>query len=181
MTLIYLIRHGQSKGNKHYQQTGQPIVGAGELGMDSSEVGKEQIKETLEKLKHLEIVAIYSSDMIRTHESALIVASHFNLPVTTTSRLREHHINEETQEQGANRLKDYLSEIETKHADKKVLVVTHGALMRMFLISLGFARNEDELPGGTVENGAFVKLILNNGDIEIKDTYKVSKVASLIN
>lgn len=175
MTEIYLLRHGQSKGNKHYQETGEPISGAGELGTDLTDEGKTQIKEALENLKHLDIAAVYSSDMIRTHESALIMASYFNMPVVTTPRLREHHIDEEAAEEGAKRLKDFLVEIEGRHTGKNVLVVSHGALIRVFLISLGFAKNEDELPGGTVENGAYVKLGINNKGVEIKETYKVNK------
>ena len=34
MTTFYLVRHGQSKGNKHYQETGHPIVGAGPSGVE---------------------------------------------------------------------------------------------------------------------------------------------------
>lgn len=111
MAEIYLVRHGESKGNKHYQATGQPFVGAGELGTDLTEKGREQIKEALEKLKIVEFCAIYSSDMIRTHESALIMASHFNLPVATTAKLREHHREEETPDEGAMRLSSFLAEM----------------------------------------------------------------------
>src|SRR3990167_5950051 len=167
MTEIYLVRHGESKGNKHYQETGQNFVGAGELGTDLTEKGREQIKEALEKLKTIEFCVIYSSDMIRTHESALIMASHFNLPVTTTTKLREHHVDEETSQEGAKRLSNFLAEMESKHADKKILIVTHSALIRMFLISLGFAKYEEEFPGGSIENGGFVKLSIENKTFKI--------------
>ena len=176
MTEIYLVRHGESKGNKHYQETGQNFVGAGELGTDLTEKGREQIKEALEKLKTIEFCAIYSSDMIRTHESALIMASHFNLPVTTTSKLREHHREEETLDEGARRLSTFLAEISNIHAGKHVLVVTHSALMRMFLISLGFAKNEEEFPGGVIENGGFVKLSIDSDKFTVTETYKVNKL-----
>lgn len=176
MTEIYLVRHGESKGNKHYQITGQPVSGAGELGTDLTENGKEQIKDTLEKIKAVPFCAIYSSDMIRTHESALIMASHFNLPVTTTAKLREHHVDEETAQEGAKRLSDFIVEKGNIHADKKVLVVTHGALMRMFLIFLGFAKNEDELPSGSVENGGLVKVSTDGGKFTFVETYKVNKL-----
>lgn len=47
--------------------------------------------------------------------------------------------------------------------------------MRMFLISLGFAKNEDEFPGGSIENGGFVKLSVENKIFKIEETYKVTK------
>ena len=176
MTEIYLVRHGESKGNKHYQETGQNIIGAGELGTDLTDKGKEQIKESLEKLKIVEFCAIYSSDMIRTHESALIMASHFSVPVTTTAKLREHNREDETLDEGAKRLSTFLVEIESKHTDRKVLIVTHSALMRMFLISLGFAKSEEEFPGGVIENGGFVKLSVDGDKFTVTETYKVTKL-----
>lgn len=212
MTTFYLVRHGESKGNLHFAVSGESLVGVGELGTDLTEKGKEQVVETRNKLRGIHFDAIYSSDLARAHESALIFADHLNLPVTTTDRLREklmgslsgkrssvlkEEFKEKYQEleklsheaqmewklvpdmenanESAKRLRDFLKELSLKHDKESVLVVTHGGLMRFFLMTLGFAKYS-EFPGGSIENAGFVKIAFDDHGFEIVETYKINKI-----
>lgn len=212
MTEIYLVRHGESKGNLHFQTTGDSLVGIGVLGTDLTEQGKEQIKNTREKLKEIKFAAIYSSHLARAEESAMIFTEELKLPVNKTERLRERTMgslqgkrsaelkekfkkeygdldklpHEEKMEwklvpdmenanEAAERMRNILLEISQKHSGEYILIVTHGALMRFFLMTLGFAKY-DEFSSGSIENGGFVKLSVDGAQFMVTETYKVSKL-----
>lgn len=212
MTEIYLVRHGESKGNLHFQTTGDSLVGIGVLGTDLTEQGKEQIKSTREKLKEIKFTAIYSSHLARAEESAIIFAEELKLPVNKTERLRERTMGSlqgkrlaelkekfkkeyemldklsheekmkwklvadmENANEAAERMKGILLEISEKHPEQIILVVTHGALLRFFLMTLGFAKY-DELSSGSIENGGFVKLLIDSDKFTVTETYKVNKL-----
>ena len=84
-TQIYLVRHGQSIGNaKGFYQ--------GHTNMDLSEVGFYQANLTAERLKYVHIDIIYSSDLIRAHNTALPHAKLRGLDVIDSSLLREMYI-----------------------------------------------------------------------------------------
>lgn len=212
MTEIYLVRHGESKGNLHFQTTGDSLVGIGVLGTDLTEQGREQIKSTREKLKEIKFAAIYSSHLARAEESAMIFAEELKLPVNKMERLRERTMGSlqgkrsaelketfkkeyealdklpheekmkwklvadmENANEAAERMKNILLEISEKHSEQTILVVTHGALMRFFLMTLGFAKY-NELPSGSIENGGFVKLSIDDDKFTVTETYKVTKL-----
>lgn len=84
-TKIYLVRHGQSIGNAEglYQ---------GHTNMGLSEAGKEQANLTAERLKNINIDFIYSSDLIRAHDTAEPHASLRGLDVIDSKELREMYI-----------------------------------------------------------------------------------------
>ena len=212
MTEIYLVRHGESKGNLHFQTTGDSLVGIGVLGTDLTEQGKEQIKGTREKLKGIKFTSIYSSHLARAEESAIIFAEELKLPVNKTERLRERTMGSlqgkrsaelkekfkkeyedlnklpheekmkwklvsdmENANEAAERMKSILLEISQNRPEQTILVVTHGALMRFFLMTLGFAKY-DEFPSGSFENGGYIKLSVDGNNFIVSETYKVNKL-----
>lgn len=82
MTEIYIIRHGQSKANEQ-----DLFLGHG--NMDLTELGYKQAEKTAAYLDRIHVDAIYSSDLLRAYNTALVTAKRKGLPVTTSKNLRE--------------------------------------------------------------------------------------------
>ncbi|MEA3355197.1 MAG: histidine phosphatase family protein [Patescibacteria group bacterium] len=68
----------------------------------------------------------------------------------------------------------FLRKIAISYPQKTVLVASHGGLIRHFLIKLGFAEN-NQLPWGSVENLATIKLLSDGVDFFVKETWGVHK------
>ncbi len=82
MTLIYLIRHGQSIGNKLGRFLGQ-------TDLDLSELGYEQAELTRQHFESIPIDAVYSSDLMRAYNTVAPIAKDKGLEVIADERLRE--------------------------------------------------------------------------------------------
>jgi broad specificity phosphatase PhoE len=67
----YLIRHGHSKANEEGIIISNPEIGTLKYGL--TENGKKQIKASAVKFPEIKITIIYSSDFLRTRESAEIL------------------------------------------------------------------------------------------------------------
>ncbi len=80
---IFLVRHGETDHNKNR-------VIMGHLPTPLNETGKNQAKILADELKEKGIQIIFSSDLVRAAETAEIISSELNLPVTYTDQLREH-------------------------------------------------------------------------------------------
>jgi broad specificity phosphatase PhoE len=85
-TTVLLFRHGQTDANRY------GIV-QGHLDYPLNEKGIEQAKALAEKirLKHPDIVAIYSSDLERAHQTAQETANALWLPIQKKALLKEIH------------------------------------------------------------------------------------------
>lgn len=86
-TEIILVRHGQSIGNANGQYLGHTNLGL-------SEVGHKQAEITAEHLKNVKIDAVYSSDLLRAHDTAVPHAKMRGLEVIDSEQLREINIGE---------------------------------------------------------------------------------------
>jgi broad specificity phosphatase PhoE len=86
-TVIYLIRHGESLGNKNR-------ICLGHTDLDLTERGFKQAELTAKQLSDVEISAIYSSDLIRAYNTALPNAEARGLEISTTQALRELYFGE---------------------------------------------------------------------------------------
>lgn len=83
MTRIIMIRHGQSEANAQSRF-------AGHSDFDLTEIGKKQAALAAEYLYGKEkLDAIYSSDLLRAHNTALPFSHKYNLPVNDRADLRE--------------------------------------------------------------------------------------------
>lgn len=79
---IYIVRHGETDWNREgiYQgQTDTPL----------NENGKETARELGIFLSRIKFTAIYSSDLLRTKETAEIINNFLNVPIYYTQDLRE--------------------------------------------------------------------------------------------
>lgn len=90
--------------------------------------------------------------------------------------LKMHYVfdDEETNEQAVSRLITFVRETAIAYSGKTILIVCHGAIMRMFLIKLGFARF-DEMPSGSIANTGYFVLESDGVDFFVKETYEINK------
>ncbi len=82
MTRLCLVRHGQTDWNLEGRYQGQSDV-------PLNENGRAQAHAIARELQDQPFTAIYTSDLQRAAETAEIIASAVNLPVTPDPRLRE--------------------------------------------------------------------------------------------
>jgi len=83
-TIFYIVRHGETDGNvKRIQQ--------GHMDFPLNENGVQQAKKRAQDLKKIHFDHAYSSDLIRAHKTAAIIALEHDLVVTTTQALRERN------------------------------------------------------------------------------------------
>ncbi len=82
---IFLVRHGETDHNKNR-------IIMGHLPSPLNDLGRDQASILAKELKFKGIQGIYSSDLVRATETAEIISSELDLPVTYTSNLREHTI-----------------------------------------------------------------------------------------
>ncbi len=73
------------------------------------------------------------------------------------------------------RLVPFLNETAVIYGGKNVLVVTHGGLMRVFLLHVGFGTDEN-LPSGSIDNLAYIKVDYDGADFIIKETFGIKKI-----
>lgn len=87
---------------------------------------------------------------------------------------RKPDIDIESDEEIVNRLITFIREVAVGFPGKTVLVVTHGGIMRGFLIHLGYGTRK-ELGWGSIKNTAYLKLLSDGVDFIIKETKGVKK------
>lgn len=88
----------------------------------------------------------------------------------------KHSKSFESAEEGALRLLTFIKEIAIGYRGKKVLLVSHGNLMKSLLSYLGWAKY-DELPGGAIENTGYFVLETDGKNFIVKDTDGINKIA----
>lgn len=81
---LYMVRHGQVVG-----YDGLPVYG--HTDVDMTDVGVMQMEALAERLRLVNIGAIYSSDLKRSSKGARIIARHHNAPLHALPELREMH------------------------------------------------------------------------------------------
>ena len=149
MITIYLVRHGEYE-NPDYLFPGRLP------GFPLSDRGREQVEKLATYFENRAIVALYSSPLLRTRQTAEMFSKRLNLPIVFDDRLLEvitmaegvsmklfddtngelsytpEYLAKgaETMQQLADRLGGFVEEKRKKHEGKEVLVVTHGDPMR---------------------------------------------------
>ena len=84
MTNLIMIRHGQSVANAQSRF-------AGHSNFDLTDLGRDQARRAAEYLynKGQKLDIIYSSDLLRAHNTALPFSEKYSLPINDTEELRE--------------------------------------------------------------------------------------------
>jgi broad specificity phosphatase PhoE len=180
VTTILLARHGETDWNRERRvqgHTDRPL----------SAPGLAQAQELAQALESESIDGVYSSDLSRAYETAIVVAEPRGLAVVQLPGLREKHFGTwegltheeilgrnpdalngpwgdgETTEEMAARVFEALRTIAAQHGDGCVLVVSHGGPMRAVL------RHCSVDDGGPIANCRVVRLAVEDGEFRPLD------------
>ena len=173
MTTLLLARHGETDWNRDQRWQGQSDT-------PLNDTGREQARALAEELAVEPIDAVYSSDLVRAHETARLIAEPRGLDVIAIRDLRERSFGSvegmttdeiqarypgielpwsdgETREAMAERVLGALHRIAGTHPDAHVLVVSHGGPLRAVATHCG-------LDGiARIENCHVIKVELRDG------------------
>ncbi|MBD3282469.1 MAG: hypothetical protein GF387_02565 [Candidatus Portnoybacteria bacterium] len=151
----YIIRHGEAESNRDQFCSSWPEKVTNPI----TEKGEKKIKKQAKKLKKENIDIIFSSPLLRTKQTAEIIAEELNLKISLDERIREHDcgiFNGRTVEEWNNffktkkekftkrppngenrrdikeRLESFLKETEEKYNNKNILIVSHEGVLLIF-------------------------------------------------
>ena len=166
---IYLVRHGESEGNRRQ-------VCLGHTDWDLSERGYEQAEACAEALREVKIDAVYASDLLRAYNTALPHARMRGIEAIPDRELRELAFGEwegvpldtiksechdeyfigwkqhfysyrapggESVQEGAARMERELARIAEKHLGGTLLVGSHAAVIRAFFARISGMSEEE--------------------------------------
>lgn len=196
--ILYIVRHGQTDWNAQKKVQGQidiPLNATGEeqarqtaalfknIHFDavfSSDLLRAQRTAeiiTLEKDLAVQTTRLLRERNFGPHEGMLIEElKELEKDLENLSKedraIHKLHPDIENDEELVGRFITFLREISVAYADKTVLVVCHGALIRTFLIHLGVGTYQT-LPHGSVENTAFIKVLSDGVEFEVVETHGV--------
>jgi len=198
---VYLIRHGESIGNKLNLNQGQ------KNDFSLTEKGQEQSKKIAERLAKEKIDAIYTSDLKRAKETAQIIGGCHNIVPIADKRLRERdfgdlddkknilkdwkaHVKKIVEEKGLNpeevkapngesdkdhwdRIQDFFNEKLMQHPNDTIVVVAHAGSNKVSLGVIGHFSKE-EMYKTYQGNTGLNEFEHNNGAWKVKQVNNIS-------
>ena len=124
MTLLYLVRHGETVDNANHIMQGQT---PGEL----NEQGIKQAEDLAERLKDEPIDAFVSSDLQRSIHTCKLIAAPHGKYIPNLANLKDPSLwpdDIESLDALKARAKEFLTWLKEEYPDKKVLAVGHGII-----------------------------------------------------
>jgi probable phosphoglycerate mutase len=179
VTTLILARHGETDWNRdgRFQGHADPPL---------NDQGREQARSLAYALDDQALAAIYSSDLRRAHETALVVADRKGLNVVVDPDLRERDVGAwsgltlpeiedrfpeelrrfreegasigESRESVSRRVVAAVRRIAEAHPRGSVLVVTHGGALRTLRHAAG-----GDLGAPVIRNGHVLKIAVRDG------------------
>lgn len=155
---VLLVRHGETDYNKNHLVQGHTNIPLNEEGINQAILAADKIKE-------YNIIAAYSSTMDRAYDTCRYMldnSKNNNINITKDKRVIEKHYGKfegatyevwhkgqadndiatvELDSDVANRIEDFLKEKYEQHKNETILVVCHGACIRIFLDSKNLRPN----------------------------------------
>jgi len=142
VTTLFLARHGETDWNRELR-----IQGSSDIELN--ELGRRQAHALAQELEHVELDAVYSSDLRRASATAEAVASSHGLDVHVDPRLRERSFGSwegltrediaalpdgsrhdgESDDEVRARVLEAVQAIADRHPGEQVLVVSHGGAL----------------------------------------------------
>jgi broad specificity phosphatase PhoE len=203
---IYLVRHGETEWNLLNRMQGHknsPLTKSGRLqttalakslrklkfsAVYSSDLGRAQETAQIIALEHH--LAVTTNQLLRERYFGRLEGrlwSDLNLELKDLLKYREtladkdrfHHKLFPEIESDADittRLITFLREVAIAHINQKILVVSHGGILRAFLIHLGFGSHQD-LPAGSISNSGYIVLKSDGTDFFIQKTSGIIKTS----
>ena len=194
---IYLVRHGESEGNIGRVVGGNPAL-TGNGKKQAAETAKKlkdihfdavfssnliRAKQTAEIIAAERKLAIETRDIIKERGYGALEGSNVDKldekikearagleKLLDKVKLRNvYPEGMENNEDMASRMITFLREIATAYPGKTVLIVSHGGIMRAFLIHVGFGTYENFKPMD-IGNAAFVKIATDGIEFKILET-----------
>ncbi len=158
MTILYLIRHGETAHNASNKIQGW-------LDVPLNETGLWQAARVGERFRGKAVTAIYSSDLIRARKTAEAIGQILNLTPVLDTRLREYNMGEWTGLTGDEiqaitpgyslhgadetpipdgesaldmqaRVAPFLQEVVEKHSGERVIAVSHGGTLGLVVATM---------------------------------------------
>lgn len=200
-TEIYIIRHGESLGNKDK-------IFLGQLDRDLTSLGYEQARLAAEFFKDKRVDVVYSSSLLRAVNTAKAVADLKGLEVIKSDSLREINAGDwqgrsydniaetypemwavwrnadyenvktpdgETPVQVLSRVYSELEEIAKKHDGQSVVVASHGLAIRVALRYITRGKIDT-----WAANASITKLKFKDGKFEVEIFNEHSHLGSLV-
>ncbi len=152
--IFYIIRHGLTPLNKQKKVNGEVDEPLASEGIEQAKAVVPLIPKSVKR--------IYSSPLLRARQTAEIISSALNLPITVADELTEIRMGSlagkaweemedglelkkkhrtvqfdyrpyggESLEDVKKRLLAFFKEINNKHSDQEVLLITHGGMIRL--------------------------------------------------
>ncbi|MCL4399690.1 histidine phosphatase family protein [Patescibacteria group bacterium] len=197
---IYLVRHGQAEGNAKGILMGHidlPLTEKGKL--QAREVGEKlkdihfdaayssdltRARQTAELILLERKLVIQTSRLIKERSYGVHEGKsrekyikdteefHKNLEelIKAGQKVSKYPDGVESDDSISSRMITFIREIAVANPNKTILAVTHGGILRSFLIRIGFVKEEEFPLLGSLDNGAFVKLLSDGTDFVIKET-----------
>ncbi|MEK7558970.1 MAG: histidine phosphatase family protein [Patescibacteria group bacterium] len=200
-TTFYLVRHGETKWNVEKIIQGHidsPLTKKGVEGARTLAKELKKIKfdmffssDLLRAKKTAEIIALEHKLVVETTK-ALRERNFGHLEGKPRKKLEEwNHLTEkltheerisykyskdiESDGEITSRLLTFIRETAIANPGKKILVVTHGGIMRATLIKLGFGDYHSLTPG-TVNNSGYIVIETDGTEINIRETKGISLI-----
>jgi len=201
---FYIVRHGESEDNLKG-------ITSGSKNPNLSENGRIQAQKRGEEFKNISFSAAFSSNYMRSQESAKLILLDDEIAIQATDALKERMWGElegqskknlqgalreardaynklsykekyrvkfaqgmESDKEMMGRFITFLREIALAYPNKNVLLITHGNIMRTFLMHLGYATPQ-ELPSESVKNTGYMIIKSDGVEFEVVKTVGIEK------
>jgi len=196
-----LVRHGESLSNTEEVFSTQVETST---KYPLTENGMAVVRDTAKLLKDEKIDMIVSSDFLRTKQTAEIIGKELNVSVEFDERLREIYSetfdgqpysegNEkwprtvrlntppdqtgETYNMIRSRMLSLVKELNDKYSNKKIILVSHGAPIKMLQASFSGIGKEEIVTSEYPDKGNAVKLVENKSIKKFDDVFPAEFIA----
>ena len=193
--IIYIVRHGQTKWNVDRRIQGQKDLPLTAIGRQQAKnLSKKLYKIRFDAVFSSDLIRAYDTAYQVALQNKLVVVTSVLLREKKYGHLEGKRVGDlkefdeilkklsheqrsiykmdkqaESDFEVNQRFARFIKEIAARYTGKSVLVVTHAAVIRSFLVHLGLVTYQN-LPEGSIENASYIQLETDGADIRIMKT-----------